>query len=64
MNPMTRWKIIGLIATLVIVLSPPLYLLKVKYSGRAKRLSEAEPGATFVGSKNCKSCHKQNTKVI
>lgn len=59
MNPMTRWKIIGLIATLVIVLSPPLYLLKVKYSGRAKRLSEAEPGATFVGSKNCKSCHKQ-----
>jgi len=40
-------------------LSPPLYLLKVKYSGRTKDHSEATNGATFVGSKNCKSCHKQ-----
>jgi len=59
MNPMTRWKIIGIVATLIIVLSPPLYLLKVKYTARTKDRSEATNGATFVGSKNCKSCHKQ-----
>jgi hypothetical protein len=58
-NPMTRWKIIGIVATLVIILSPPLYLLKARYSDRTKALSDSTPGAAFVGSKNCKSCHKQ-----
>lgn len=54
---MTRWKVAGLIATVVIVLSFPLYHLKME-----RRFSATEePGealsATFVGSLRCKDCH-------
>ena len=52
---MTRWKITGLIATLVIVLSIPAYILKEKYF---RRPSEPQPAATFSGSKKCMDCHK------
>jgi tetratricopeptide (TPR) repeat protein len=52
---MTSWKITGLIATLVIVLSIPAYLLKEKYF---RRPSAPQPVATFVGNKKCMDCHK------
>ena len=52
---MKSWKIIGLIATLVIILAFPAYLLKEKYF---RRLPTAQPVATFVGSQKCMECHK------
>jgi tetratricopeptide (TPR) repeat protein len=52
---MTSWKITGLIATFVIVLSIPAYLLKEKYF---RRPSGPQPVATFVGNKKCMDCHK------
>jgi len=52
---MASWKITGLIATLVIILSIPAYVLKEKYF---RRLPAPWPVATFVGSKKCMDCHK------
>jgi Tfp pilus assembly protein PilF len=52
---MTRWKITGLIATVIIILSIPAYLLKETYF---PRLPALPPVATFVGSKKCMDCHR------
>jgi hypothetical protein len=52
---MKNWKIIGIIATLVIILCIPAYLLKEKHF---RHLPEPRPQATFVGSKKCVDCHK------
>jgi tetratricopeptide (TPR) repeat protein len=52
---MTSWKITGLIATLVIILSIPAYVLKEKYFHRPPA---SMPVATFVGGKKCMDCHK------
>ena len=56
---MTNWKITGIIATIVIILSIPLYTLKTKY---IRSLSDSLPSyqvSTFVGSKKCMDCHKK-----
>jgi Tfp pilus assembly protein PilF len=52
---MIHWKITGLIATLVIILSIPAYLLKETYFSRP---SAPGPVTTFAGSKKCMDCHK------
>ena len=52
---MIRWKITGLVATLVIILSIPAYVLKEKYF---HRLPALKPAITFVGSKKCMDCHR------
>jgi tetratricopeptide (TPR) repeat protein len=52
---MTSWKITGLIATLVIVLTIPAYVLKEKYFHRPP---SSYPVATFAGSRKCMDCHK------
>jgi tetratricopeptide (TPR) repeat protein len=52
---MIRWKITGLIATLIIILSIPAYLLKETYF---PRLPAPQSVATFAGSKKCMDCHK------
>jgi len=52
---MTRWKITGLIATLVIILSIPAYMLKEKFIGRPPA---PQPVAAFAGSRKCMDCHK------
>ncbi len=52
---MTNWKITGIIATLVIVLSIPAYLFKQKYM--TEPVMEI-PAAVFVGGKKCAECHK------
>ena len=54
-NFMTSWKITGLIATLIIILSIPAYMLKEKYFPRPPAPG---PVATFAGSKKCMDCHK------
>jgi predicted CXXCH cytochrome family protein len=56
---MMNWKITGLIATLVIVLTIPAYLLKVKYFARPYEPVGSERTAEFVGSKKCMDCHRK-----
>lgn len=53
---MLRWKIIGIIATLIIVLSLPLYILT---QDREKLLPQPVVEATFVTSSACVKCHKK-----
>jgi Tfp pilus assembly protein PilF len=52
---MTRWKITGLTATLIIIFSIPAYLLKETYFPRPPATM---PVATFVGGRKCADCHK------
>ena len=52
---MNSWKITGLIATLVIILTIPAYVLKEKYY---RRPPASKPVATFAGSKKCMDCHR------
>ena len=52
---MTSWKITGIIATLVIILTIPAYVLKGKYFPRPPA---SQPVATFAGSRKCMDCHR------
>ncbi|MBW1852062.1 MAG: tetratricopeptide repeat protein, partial [Deltaproteobacteria bacterium] len=55
---MNSWKITGSIATLVIILSIPLYLLKMApVTPHSDSLQKAQV-ADFVGSRKCMDCHK------
>jgi len=56
---MKTWKLTGFIATLVIVLSFPIYYLKVERSRTPEYGSVGGPAATFTGSKKCKDCHQK-----
>ncbi len=53
---MQRWKITGIVATSVIVLSLPIYGLRhlEKNTGGPE-----EPAVTFVTSKACAQCHQK-----
>ena len=56
---MKGWKITGIIATAVIILSIPLYLLKSAYIPARQNGSQTDPIAAFVGSRKCMDCHKK-----
>ena len=56
---MKRWKITGFVATIVIILSIPLYYLKEEYGQTSRYGMERETFATFVGSLECMDCHKK-----
>jgi tetratricopeptide (TPR) repeat protein len=56
---MQIWKLTGIIATVVIILSIPLYLLRVTYLDPHRDKVEPQPIAQFVGSKKCLDCHKK-----
>ena len=56
---MTNWKIAGIIATIVIILSMPLYILKTTYLRPLQDRLETYPVSAFVGSKKCMDCHKK-----
>jgi Tfp pilus assembly protein PilF/cytochrome c553 len=56
---MKEWKITGLIASMVIVLTIPVYVLKVKYADRLGLQVNREPIAAFVGREKCIGCHKR-----
>jgi len=53
-----KWEIIGIIATLIIVLSIPFYLVKEDLGKNKKNTSEDKPAASFVGREKCVDCHK------
>ena len=56
---MFGWKITGIVATLVIILSIPLYVVKEKYFPVSSKQNRSQLMATFVGSQKCKDCHRQ-----
>lgn len=53
---MQRWKLIGIIATLIVVFSLPLYI--IQENGR-QIIPEEMQAAAFVGSEACAKCHKK-----
>ena len=53
---MQYWRIIGVIATLIIIVSLPLYGLKQQ---QRKDIVTGVPDPTFVTSKACAKCHKK-----
>ncbi len=53
-----RWVRAGVVATAVIVLSLPLYLVKERIARTERGATEAAP-AEFVGREQCTSCHEQ-----
>ena len=55
---MKSWKITGIIATIIIVLSVPLYILKATYIRPSADRVQAELEYSFAGSKKCGECHK------
>ena len=56
---MTNWKITGFAATIVIVLSVPLYLVIIHYFGSGGGELAPTQVATFVGRTSCQECHKK-----
>ena len=57
--PLDRsWKITGYVATVIIVLAFPLYILKALYVDGFGEAAGTLPDARFVGSKACLECHK------
>jgi tetratricopeptide (TPR) repeat protein len=53
-----RWKLAGLIASLVIVLTVPAYVVREKLAGPAS-VPVSRAAATFTGGETCRSCHEQ-----
>jgi Tfp pilus assembly protein PilF len=56
---MNRWRYAGFIATIIIILTIPLYLLRMESIIFQKE--NIQPGIlnSFVGSRKCMDCHKQ-----
>jgi predicted CXXCH cytochrome family protein len=55
-DPLSRWKLVGVAATAVIVLSVPAWVIR---RGGAESVGQKlENGATFVGREACRPCHE------
>ena len=55
-DPLHRWKVLGVAATAVIVLSVPAWVIR---QGGAETTGQIEDaGATFVGREVCRPCHE------
>ncbi len=54
-----RWEITGILATIVIILTVPLYLLKVNYLALSSDQISSESTPTFVGRDKCIDCHRK-----
>lgn len=57
-DQLNTYKLLGVTATLLIVLSFPGYLLKERYV-RVRAVQTAEPKAEFVGREQCVDCHRE-----
>ncbi len=56
---MKSWKITGIIATIIIILSIPLYVFKTTYVTSQSEGMQRGPAPTFIGSQKCMDCHKK-----
>ncbi len=57
-DDLKKWEIIGIIATLVIVLAIPFYLIKEDIEEKTSAPAKMLPGAAFGGRQKCIYCHK------
>ena len=62
-DPMRRWKIAGVAATGVIVLSLPVYALKESRQHARWDAAALTPAFTFVGRDRCAECHEEATEA-
>ncbi len=53
----TRWKLIGIVATMIILLSIPLYVL-LENDRKTVSTDNSQLSETFVGSEECRDCHR------
>lgn len=51
-----KWRILGLLATALIILSVPAYLVRETYMSQAHEINKGE--YQFVGKEECVDCHK------
>ena len=56
-----KWRVAGLIATLVIVVLVPVYVMKEAVVDRARDAATG-PEAAFVGKEKCVKCHESAYK--
>jgi Tfp pilus assembly protein PilF len=56
---MRKWKITGIMATIAIILSCPVYLVKKSNTSFQTQTRPSASNYTFVGSGSCKDCHKK-----
>jgi tetratricopeptide (TPR) repeat protein len=56
---MKKWKITGVVATVVIVLSIPFYVLKHKHISPGSYGVQPKPTPSFVGTRKCMDCHQK-----
>jgi tetratricopeptide (TPR) repeat protein len=56
---MKKWKITGVVATVVIVLSIPFYVLKHKYIFSGTDGVQPNSTPSFVGTRKCMDCHQK-----
>ena len=54
-NDINSWERVALVAAIVILLSPALYLLKTR---TVEPVSQVDMPAEFAGSEKCKKCHE------
>lgn len=55
---MKAWRVTGLLATIIIVLSVPLYLLRI-YVSPLPSPDQKETKSSFVGTLKCADCHRK-----
>jgi len=55
-DPLGRWRLVGVVATAVIVLSVPAWV--IRQGSAADRAQTDETGVGFVGREACRPCHE------
>jgi predicted CXXCH cytochrome family protein len=63
MNDFGNWKITGFVATILIVLSIPLYIIKMSVFNGDKNPDPYKDEAKFVGRDGCIDCHKKENDL-
>ena len=58
MKTTVHWKIIGIVATLVIISTIPLYQWRTDHQTAVRQLQLKATVPTFAGSQKCAECHK------
>jgi tetratricopeptide (TPR) repeat protein len=61
-DPVRRWRIAGIAATAVIVLSLPVYAVKEGRQRARWDAADLAPAFSFVGRERCAECHEEETE--
>ncbi|MGD9215253.1 MAG: multiheme c-type cytochrome [Desulfobacteraceae bacterium] len=58
MKSTAHWKIIGIVATLIIIATVPLYQWRIEHQRSIGNVAVKAVAPTFTGSQKCAECHK------